>query len=169
MKDIPGYEGLYAATKNGRIWSYPKRTKTINHSGKFLKPYIMKSGYLVVSLYKDKKFTRFLVHRLVASVFLENTKLLPEVNHKNAIKSNNSVPNLEWITSEGNNEHSKRMGLPWKGSMYAHAKLSEKDVRLIKILYRTKKRGFYVEMARQYNVSSKCIQLICNGKNWKHI
>ena len=75
MKDIKGYEGLYAVTSCGRVWSYRRN--------KFLAPATIKSGYNYVNLYKDgkKKFCR--VHRLVAEAYIPNPDNLPQVNHKN--------------------------------------------------------------------------------------
>lgn len=74
MRDIKGYEGLYAATSCGRIFSY--RAK------KFLKPRITKKGYCRVLLYKDGKGKDFYIHRLVAEAYLDNPENLPQVNHK---------------------------------------------------------------------------------------
>lgn len=83
MRDIPGYEGLYAATSCGKIYSY--RAK------KFLKPRITKKGYCRVLLYKDGKGKDFYIHRLVAEAYLDNPENLSQVNHKDEDKSNNSV------------------------------------------------------------------------------
>ena len=58
MKDIPGYEGLYAATEDGRIWSY--------RSKKFLKPSKDRYSYLYVNLYKDGVRKTYRIHRLIA-------------------------------------------------------------------------------------------------------
>ena len=57
MQDIPGYEGLYAVTSCGKIYSY--RAK------KFLKPQKTKNGYLFVKLYKDDKYKQYYLHRLI--------------------------------------------------------------------------------------------------------
>ena len=94
MRDIPGYEGLYAATEDGRIFSYK--------SNKFLKLGKRKDDYLQVNLYKDGKQKKYLVHRLIASTYLDNPENLSQVNHKDEDKSNNSVQNLEWCTAAYN-------------------------------------------------------------------
>ena len=107
MQDIPGLEGLYAATKDGRIWSYPKQWKnnrgaTNGHNGKFLKPGITKQGYYQVSVKIGDKFISHRVHRLVALAYLPNPRKLPEVNHKDNDRLNNHVINLEWCVGYHN-------------------------------------------------------------------
>lgn len=97
MKDIKNYEGLYAATEDGRIWSYKRK--------KFLKPIDNGFGYYRVDLCKDGKAKRFLVHRLIAETFLPNPENKPCINHKDENKSNNALSNLEWATYKENNNY----------------------------------------------------------------
>lgn len=99
MKDIKGYEGLYAATSCGKIYSY--RAK------KFLKPRKDRGGYLLINLYKDSKMKTYTIHRLITETYLPNPDNLPEVNHKDEDKSNNALSNLEWCTREYNINYSK--------------------------------------------------------------
>lgn len=94
MKDIEGYEGLYAITSCGKVWSYKSK--------KFLKARYDKDGYISVALRKDGKTKYFFVHRLVAMAYIPNPNNLPEVNHKNEIKSDNNINNLEWCTRKYN-------------------------------------------------------------------
>ena len=61
------------------------------------------NGYLRLNLYKNGVQSKHYIHRLVATAFLSNRKSLPEVHHKDHDKSNNTVLNLEWVTSEHNN------------------------------------------------------------------
>lgn len=94
MRDIKGYEGLYAATEDGRIWSY--------RSKKFLKPGTDGKGYKLVILCKDKKRKTYRIHRLVAETFLPNPANLPQINHIDENKANNALSNLEWISLKDN-------------------------------------------------------------------
>lgn len=79
-----------------------------NQNGLKLKQEKTKNGYLRVSLSNDKiKHKRMSVHRLVAEAFIQNPNNLPQVDHKNEIKTDNSVSNLRWSTPLDNLEHSR--------------------------------------------------------------
>ena len=95
MRDIPNYEGRYAITEDGKVWSYYKK--------RFLSTGIDRDGYEVVRLYpvggKEKCCK---IHRLVAITYLLNPDNLPEVNHKDEVKTNNHVSNLEWCSHNYN-------------------------------------------------------------------
>ena len=64
-------------------------------------------GYLSTSLCKDGQSKSFSIHRLVAQAFIPNPQNLPEVNHRDEVKTNNSVGNLEWCTAQYNNDYSR--------------------------------------------------------------
>ena len=111
-KDVKDYEGLYQVSTLGRVRSLDKYVNTKNRNvdkvlkrGKILKPTYNQDGYLTVSLYKDGKGTRFLVHRLVAEAFISNPLNLPVINHKDEVKDNNHPYNLEWCTDEYNKNY----------------------------------------------------------------
>ena len=121
MTDIvvlyPILEGLYSITKDGRIWSHSK-SKKINISrktkkpylGKWLKPQLNTGGYLKIQLYKNKKFKRFMIHRLLAQIFIFNPENKPYVNHINQNKTDNRIENLRWCTALENVSYSKISG-----------------------------------------------------------
>ena len=73
-----------------------KRTKNI------LKPQIKNAGYLVYTLYIDRKIYYRQAHILVARQFIPNPDNKPFVNHIDGCRSNNNVNNLEWVTSAEN-------------------------------------------------------------------
>lgn len=98
-KDIPGYEGLYQVSNLGNVKSLNWR-KTGNPRNLWLKPH--RKGYLQVELAKNGIKRLFLVHRLVAEVFVPNPFSLPQVNHKDEVKTNNAVENLEWCNASYN-------------------------------------------------------------------
>ena len=101
------YEGLYEVSNLGRVKSLGNG-KSINSKEGILKPGKIKQGYLQVTLCKNRKQKRFLVHRLVAEAFLPNPENLPFINHKDEDKTNNSVDNLEYCTREYNNNYGTR-------------------------------------------------------------
>lgn len=96
-KAVKGYEGLYEVSNAGRVRS----TKT----SVILKLLVLPNEYLQVSLYKDKQRRQMLVHRLVATAFIENGGDLPMINHKDENKQNNAACNLEWCDCRYNNSY----------------------------------------------------------------
>ena len=141
MKDVQGYEGLYAITEDGRVWSY--------RSKKFLKPGKDSGGYLQVQLYNNGKRTFCLIHRLVAAAYLPNPDNLLEVNHRDENKQNNAVSNLEWCDHSYNINYGTRN------------KRISKAVRCIEtgVIYNGTR-----EAGRQTGLNQSSISEVCNGK-----
>ena len=109
-KDIDGYEGLYQVSNFGNILSIKKYSSLYSDKErrcKILKPRINKSGYLQVCFCNKTH----LVHRLVASAFIENKNKKPQVNHINGIKTDNKLENLEWMTNSENVCHAYKNNL----------------------------------------------------------
>jgi hypothetical protein len=100
-RDIKGYEGLYQISNLGRVKSLYFKKELI------LKPSINSKGYCSIVLYNNSKRT-VTVHSLVAKTFLDNPNNLPMVNHKDEIKTNNKVDNLEWCDVRYNNNYGNR-------------------------------------------------------------
>ena len=98
-KDKKNYEGHYQVSNCGRVKSIKFGKERI------LKPLTNSSGYLCVNLYKNGIIKTYLVHRLVAEVFLPNPNNYKEVNHKDECKTNNVVTNLEWCDRSYNNNY----------------------------------------------------------------
>ena len=94
-KDIPGYVGLYQVSNTGRVKSFKNQ---YGHGVRILKGEKTQSGYIQVSLNKK----RYKIHRLVAMSFIPNPDGLPQINHKNEIKTDNRAENLEWCTAKYN-------------------------------------------------------------------
>lgn len=105
-KDVLGYEGLYQVSNLGQVKSFCGSAKFGKPKELILKPYLINSGYHVVTFYSEnRKKHKFQVHRLVAETFIDNPDNLPCVNHKDENKLNNSVSNLEWCTYQYNNNY----------------------------------------------------------------
>lgn len=99
MKDIKNYEGLYAITMTGRVWSHRRK--------KFLK-LTADGGYLQVSLCKKGKCKNFLVHRLVAKTYIPNPDNKSQVGHIDDNPKNNCWDNLYWTTALNNCNYGNR-------------------------------------------------------------
>ena len=109
-KDVQGYEGLYQVSNLGRIKSLGRFVDKLKchywQEEKILKLRKRVDGYLNVILSKKGKTKTFSVHRLVAMTFISNPENKPEVDHINAIKTDNSVNNLRWASHKENMNNS---------------------------------------------------------------
>ena len=151
-KDIPGYKGRYAVDTEGNVYSY--------RSGRNLKPQKQWAGYRLVSLGKNRSFA---VHRLVAKAWLKQPSDKHEVNHKNGIKHDNRVSNLEWVTKSENLKHARQTGLnPIRyGEDTSAAKLTNNQVVNIRHLHAS---GFtQTRLAIMYGVTQSNISRVVNG------
>ena len=101
MKDIAGFEGRYAVTEDGRVWSHPKRWR----EWRYLAQLKDKGWYKRISFVKEKRIYCFQIHRLVALAFLPISPWKRCVNHINGIRDDNRVENLEWVTHSENSLH----------------------------------------------------------------
>lgn len=105
-KPIPGFEN-YEVSSEGRVRSIGRWENTKHGGMRFRKGRILKqvdrgNGYQCVGIFNEEGHRLVNIHRLVAEVFLPNPDNLPQVNHKDECKSNNSVENLEWCSVEYN-------------------------------------------------------------------
>lgn len=114
-KQIQGYEGHYEISDLGRVRSIQRIAWNgfKNHilKGRILKIGTFTNGYKNVCLCKNGIVKRFLLHRLVASHFIDNPYNLPEVNHEFGDKSDNRACVLSWMDKSQNNKHAFRIGL----------------------------------------------------------
>jgi hypothetical protein len=159
VKDWPGY----FVAKNGHIFSN-KRHGKITRIG-----FKEAQGYMVARLCKNGIEKDVKIHRLVAEAFLPNPDNKPYVNHKNSIRHDNRIENLEWCTSQENTLHAisnNRQYLP-KGEQHAGAKLTEKEV--FSIAQRLRNGERVTSIAESYKVSRRAINSIKSGKSWKHL
>jgi len=86
-----------------------KLGRTTQVKEKILKQQLDKHGYYRVTITCGRNKPKFcLVHRLVAETFIENKNNLPVINHKNEIKTDNNVNNLEWCSVSYNNNYGER-------------------------------------------------------------
>ncbi|HJW29342.1 MAG TPA: HNH endonuclease signature motif containing protein [Saprospiraceae bacterium] len=108
IKDITGYEGIYAVTTLGRVWGYPSKGR----NGGWLKINRTKTQYIQVGLTDKENKSQFkYVHQLVARAFIPNPYSKKQVNHIDGNKYNCRISNLEWVTARENIQHATDAGL----------------------------------------------------------
>ena len=124
-KPIPGYEGLYEASSQGRIRTAEgKTTSSARFDRRVWQQRIMKQKWhnrkggkkadARVCLWKDGKEKTLLVSRLVAMSFLPAPYDKLTVNHIDGNPANNRLDNLEWCTLQENIKHAFDTGLQRK-------------------------------------------------------
>lgn len=168
-RPCPGYKASYEVSNLGSVRSIDriagKRRGVVK--SKILKPYINRRGYLEVRLFKKSLSLPRIIHRLVAKAFTSNNFNKPQVNHIDGNKLNNELSNLEWVTNSENQVHAYRLGLqPSRaGENNIKAKITDKDVTLLKELYNSGKS--VVEVSNIMNISLGLIRHIIYGRTWK--
>ena len=118
------------------------------------------------------KIKKFYIQRLVAIEFIPNLENKPTVNHKNSIRTDNRVINLEWLSHIDNCRHYYNSPhidpVILRGEKNGFSKLTEKQVKEIRDKYKphiiTKKM-----LASEYGVLPSCIKDIVQRRSWRHI
>ena len=163
-KAIAGYEGIYEVSDLGRVRSlkYGKE--------KILKPGKNQGGYLHVVLCKDGQSKTITVHRLVADAFVPNPNNLETINHKDEVKTNNTVTNLEWMSQKDNLNYgtrNKRVG----EALSKQVQMFDKSTGELLATFPSLAEAERVTEINQGNISS-----CCNGKyksaggyKWRYI
>lgn len=156
MVDIKGYEGMYAVTSCGKVWSY--KTK------KFLKSNINAKGYKRVCLCKNNGVKRLTIHKLVAMAYIPNLNDLPQINHKDENKDNNAVNNLEWCTNKYNSNYGTR-----------NERMASKKMKRVLCVELNKVFKSITEASLDLGVNLSGISECCSGKgntaggyHWKY-
>jgi len=145
----------YDVSSDGEIFTRPNRyngfkTKKMSIS-------INKNGYCQTGFSEKMKFQNVRVHCLVAQTFIKNPKNLKFVNHKNGVKTDNRVDNLEWVSAAQNTHHAVNSGL-------IKSNINSTKVKEIKKLLKTKMKG--IEIAKKYNVPASLISKIKQQRIW---
>jgi hypothetical protein len=150
-KECVEYPELFEVSNQGNIRN--KRNK------KNLRQHLHPHGYLNIATRiggRKGKAVCFKVHREVAKAFLNNPDNLPVVNHKDGVKTNNSLENLEWTSYSGNTIHAIRMGL--SKPPVNELKLTEEQQKFIRENYKPRHRQFGARsLGKLYGVSHSTI------------
>lgn len=139
----------YDITDEGKIYNH--------ETGYELKGSFYNSGYQFVNLSLTTGKQSFLVHRLVAMMFLPNPDNLPVVNHIDGNKNNNRVSNLEWISYSKNTQHAQDTGL-LRQSKDKRLKVNIPEDILIQCWRQYRDTNYYLSyQGRVYNKKTKIV------------
>ena len=154
--------GTCVISKTGKKLSLNRR----NHDGYV----VVKLAYVDQTAKVRRKCSVRLVHRLVSYAFLPNPDGLPELNHIDGNKENNSVDNLEWCTRAHNVQHAWKTGL-CEGNLVGLKNgrhiLDEDDVRQIRLMYNNGVNRY--QIAKQYGIGWTTVDHVIKGHTWTHV
>jgi hypothetical protein len=170
-KPVVGYEGIYEVSDAGRV----KRVVPAQGqrgTGGILHSWISNTGYAMVALCKNGKAKTRSVHSEVAAAFIGPRPKGLDVNHKNGIRSDPRLENLEYLTRAENCQYSYRVlgakNNTFSGEASGKAKLTAHQVIEIRKLH-TGKYGSLTHLGRMFGVSKHTILQVVNRRTWRHI
>ena len=163
---VKGYEGIYSITSEGEVFSYAKGDK---YKRKLVPD---KNGYLTVNFNVFGVVSCKKVHRLVAEHFIPNPKNKSQVNHKNGVKTDNTLANLEWVTNSENIAHMWDNNLKQTHRIYKTSKTGEPHITYkhkkfpINIKHKKIKYslGSYTTLDKAIKVRDKALSVLKEGK-----
>ena len=167
-KDIPGYEGMYQVSNMGRVKSLPRVVdrgkwgkRLVNERPKT--PTLGKDGYYRVWLHKDGRGKDWLLHRLVAYVFLPApSEEQTHVRHLDGNKSNCSASNLAYGTPTEN--MADQLSYMRPGDNPRNWKLTREDVIAIRKRIAAGEPNLHI--CKDYGVSDVVISNIKLGRTY---
>lgn len=178
MRSVPGYEGLYSVTDDGRVWSHPRMDRYGRSiGGLWLKPASSTGGYPTVALGKNGVSRTWKVARLVAMAWVPNPSGLPVINHLNGDKSDSRASNLEWCTYSRNLQHAIDTGLSPRSTPLKDAAMSKLGKASRKLSSEQLQEVFTLraagmlqrEIGARFGVGQDVISRILNSKTYQSL
>ena len=155
-RQVAGYPD-YEVSCDGRVRSNKKKTPIV------LKPGLSRTGYpRVVLCARDGSKQNKTVHRVVAETYIPNPENKPQVNHKDGVKSNNTVDNLEWATPSENVQHAFDV-LNRVRQNGGTNKLTKEQVEDLRTRAANGTLGTFTECAKEHGVSKEVISWAVKG------
>ena len=170
---VPGYEGIYEVSDQGRVKSCARVVGGFNVYGPIEKPlkgrmlrFGDSKGYPVVVLCCEGSKRNFTVHRLVMAAFVGERPDGFQIAHGDGDPRNNALSNLRYATADENSSDMVSHGTRIKGAAVHFSVLNEDDVRDIKALEGEIPR---YDIAEIFDVCYATISHIANGRTWSHV
>jgi hypothetical protein len=145
-------------TDRGAIWS--------NYSKSWLRPFRKTRGYFYVSVNVNKRSRSLSIHRVIWEHVNGPIQGHLEINHRDGNKANNSIHNLELVTSAENDAHAASLGLrcAQRGSKHSHSRLTEEDVLVVRQL--CGERIPHKVIATRFGISRSAVSMLNTGRTW---
>jgi hypothetical protein len=166
---IEGYSDIYEVSSLGRVRRLVDDCQNKRKKGSFISPSYPGEGiYQQYALCLNRKYNRWLAHRLVLTAFAgEPPTAKHHAAHLDGNPRNNRLSNLCWKTAKENDLDKDRHGTRQNGVKHGMVKLTEDQVMEIRRLRTEGVSG--VELAKKYNVTPTAISTIATGKSWSHL
>lgn len=166
-RPIPGYDGLYEVSDNGKVRSWRVQGSKVRKAERprFLRQRPRSgSGYPVVDLWYHGNGRQEYVHRLVLEAFRGPPPEGAVTRHLNGDRADNRLSNLKWGTERENEQDKIRHGTQARGSRHGMSKLAERDVRAIRRF--ASGGGTGREIAARFGVHETTVHDILRGRRW---
>ena len=159
FRPIIGWEGFYEINNIGDVISLYRGKRKIRAQR------FDKDGYKLITLKCKARQQTIKVHREVMAAFIGPCPAGFEVNHKNLIRHDNRIENLEYSTKSSNQLHAWANGRPRSVSPFT--KLNDDLARIIKAEYLATRA--LTATAKKYGMSRNAVWLLGTGKTWAHL
>lgn len=175
-RPVVGYEGWYSISNHGGVRSELARMQY--EAGRIMIGRENPDGYREVVLYKHGTRVRKSIHRLVCESFIGARDVSVEVNHKNGVKDDNRLENLEYVSRSENQQHRFRVlgGKPCtqprpeqraRGSRHAGSIMSDAKVLELRARFASGEKAR--KMANEYGIKVGTVYDILSRRSWTHI
>jgi hypothetical protein len=159
-RDIPGYEGRYMVSDQGRVRSLRRVD--------IMQQFTDRDGYLRVTLTKENSRQRCeQVHQLMLWAFVGPKAPGAVTRHRNGVRTDNRLTNLCYGTPKENTADRETHGTHQRGARNPNVKLTPEDIAYIRA--QPYARGLYTKLAERFNVSRVQISFIVKKKSWAHL
>lgn len=158
---------LVEGTSNYYISKCGKLFSTSGKRLKRLKVQINPDGYEKCTIFKNGKRKDSSIHRLIGLTWIRRPPGKTQINHKNGIKTDNRIENLEWVTLQENNAHAISVLGVRRGDVCTNSKITSKDVLWIRSQRKLGKT--YEWIGKHFGLKISQTKRICDGESWAHV